>query len=198
MRTFIVCSLAICVSACSVENRGAPADTVAAKTPPPAAADSGRPSTPPASTGAWTVTPSGIGEVTVGMSVEDLRREAGDVTLPAGGATECIYVRPSKASPGVSVMLASGRVARVDVDSAGVQSDGGVAVGDSASKVEAAYAGRVSTLPHKYVAGGQYLTVRAASPADTTLRIVFESEGGRITRFRSGRVPEVQFVERCG
>lgn len=132
------------------------------------------------------------------MSVEDLRRVAGDVTLPAGGATECTYVRPSKAPPGVSVMLASGRVARVDVDSAGVQSDGGVAVGDSASKVEAAYAGRVSTLPHKYVAGGQYLTVRAASPADTTLRIVFESEGGRITRFRSGRVPEVQFVERCG
>ena len=132
------------------------------------------------------------------MSVDDLRRVAGDVALPAGGAAECTYVRPSKAPPGVSVMLASGRVARIDVDSAGVQSDAGVAVGDTASKVEAAYAGRVSTLPHKYVPGGQYLTVKPVSPADSTLRIVFEAEGGRITRFRSGRVPEVELVERCG
>jgi hypothetical protein len=95
-------------------------------------------------------------------------------------------------------MLAGGRVARVDVDSAGVQSDAGVSVGDSASRVSAAYAGRVTAMPHKYVQGGQYLTVRSASPADSALRIVFESEAGRITRFRSGKVPEVEFVERCG
>lgn len=95
-------------------------------------------------------------------------------------------------------MLAGGRVARVDVDSAGVQSDAGVAVGDSASRVERAYPGRVTTTPHKYVSGGQYLTVRPASPADSTLLIIFESEAGRITRFRSGRVPEVELVERCG
>ena len=199
MRTPIVLSLAVCLSACSIEEtRDSPADTVAAEAPPAASADSARPTAPPPSTAAWTVTPSGIGQVQVGMSVDDLRRVAGDFTLPAGGATECTYVRPSNTPPGVSVMLASGKVARIDVDSAGVLSDGGVAVGDSASKIALAYAGRVSTMPHKYVSGGQYLTVKPTSPADSTLRIVFESEGGRITRYRSGRVPEVEFVERCG
>jgi hypothetical protein len=198
VRTFIVLSLVGCVSACSVENRGPAADTVASRTPPAATADSGHAKTPLPSTGTWTVTPGGIGQVAVGMSVDDLRRVAGEVTLPARGAAECTYVRPANAPPGVSVMLASGRVARIDVDSAGVASDAGVAVGDSASKVEAAYAGRVATLPHKYVSGGQYLTVKPISPGDSTLRIVVESEGGRITRFRSGRVPEVEFVERCG
>jgi len=132
------------------------------------------------------------------MSVDDLRRVAGDATLPAGGATECTYVRPAGAPRGVAVMLGGGKVARVDVDSTGVQSDAGIAVGDSASRVAAAYAGRVTTMPHKYVPGGQYLTVRSASPADSAFRIVFEAEAGRITRFRSGRVPEVEFVERCG
>jgi len=65
-------------------------------------------------------------------------------------------------------------------------------------KVEQTYVGRITTTPHKYVPGGQYLAVRAISPADSMLRIVFESEAGRITRFRSGRAPEVDLVERCG
>ena len=95
-------------------------------------------------------------------------------------------------------MLANGRVARVDVDSAGVRTDGGISVGDSSAAVSRTYEGRVRTMPHKYVPGGQYLIVKPASPTDSTLRIVFESEGGRITRYRSGRVPEVEWVERCG
>ena len=131
------------------------------------------------------------------MTVDDLRRVAGDFAVPAAGA-ECVYVRPAGAPRGVSIMLASGRVVRIDIDSAGVPSDAGVAIGDSASKVGEAYGDRVTTTPHKYVPGGRYLTVRAVSAADSTLRIVFESEAGRIARYRSGRVPEVEFVERCG
>jgi hypothetical protein len=95
-------------------------------------------------------------------------------------------------------MFARGRVARIDVASAGVTSDAGIAVGDSAARVTEAYAGRVTTPPHKYVPGGQYLTVRSTSPADSARRMVFETENGRVTRFRSGRVPEVEWVERCG
>jgi hypothetical protein len=145
----------------------------------------------------WTVTPSGIGPIRVGMSAADLQRVGGDITLPANGA-ECAYVRPPAAPAGVVVMLASGQVARVDIDSAGVQSDAGVAVGDSTSRVSQAYAGRVTVTPHKYLQSGQYLTVRSPSPQDSTLRIVFEVDSGHVKRFRSGRVPEVEWVERCG
>ena len=66
------------------------------------------------------------------------------------------------------------------------------------AKVGEAYGARVTTTPHKYVTGGHYLTVRALSPVDSALRMVFESEAGRIVRYRSGHVPEVEFVERCG
>lgn len=148
-------------------------------------------------TDTWTVTPNGIGAIRVGMSISDLREVAGDV--PAASPTaECSYVRPSATPPGVLVMLARGQVARVDVDSAGVKTDAAVGVGDSTAHVTAAYEGRVTATPHKYVPGGQYLTVKPTSPADSARRMVFETENGRVTRFRSGRVPEVEWVERCG
>lgn len=192
----------IVAAACSVERKRdsttdtsgpAPSASSTDTTMPPATST---PSDTVPNTG-WTVTPSGIGAIRVGMSVDDLRRVAGNFDAPKAGA-ECSYVRPGMAPPGVLVMLARGTVSRVDVDSAGVRTDAGIAVGDSASRVTAAYAGRVAATPHKYVQGGQYLIVRATSPADSTLRIVFETDSGRVTRFRSGRVPQVEWVERCG
>lgn len=192
----------IVAAACSVERKGdSTTDTSRAAAPASSTDTAATRSTaaPPDSlpnTG-WTVTPSGIGAIRVGMSMDDLRRVAGNFNPPKAAA-ECSYVRPAMAPPGVLVMLARGRVARIDVDSVGVRSDAEIAVGDSSSRVTAAYAGRVAATPHKYIQGGQYLTVRAASPADSALRIVFETDSGRVTRFRSGRVPEVEWVERCG
>jgi hypothetical protein len=37
-----------------------------------------------------------------------------------------------------------------------------------------------------------------ATPSDTALRLVFETEGARVTRFRVGRRPAVEYVEGCG
>ena len=191
--------VAAVAGACSADkNAGSIGDTLTPSRPPATqAADS---KTTPASatpTSAWTVTPSGIGPIRVGMTVEDLKRVGGDVNVPSGNA-DCAYVRPPSAPAGVSVMLAHGQVTRIDVESSGVQSDAGIVVGDSASRVSQVYAGRVTTTPHKYVQGGQYLTVRSTSPQDSAFRIVFEIEAGRVTRFRSGRLPEVAWVERCG
>jgi hypothetical protein len=132
------------------------------------------------------------------MSLAELRRAAGDVAVPTGGAGECAFVHPSDAPPGVSVMLANGRVARVDVDSAGVRTAAGATIGDTERRIGELYAGRVVTTPHKYVAGAHYLTVTPAAPADSAYRLVFEVEGGTVTRFRAGRLPEVSWVERCG
>jgi hypothetical protein len=197
--TLLGVGAAALIGACTVERKTPSTDTSSA-TPAasPAPADTAAASGRAPSTDAWTVTPSGIGPIRVGMTVDDLRRVAGDVAVPAGSAAGCAYVRPPLVPPGVSVMIAKGQVTRIDVDSAGVRSDAAVAVGDSVDRVTSAYPGRVTIAPHKYVQGGQYLTVRPSSPQDSTLRIVFEAEGGRVTRFRSGRVPEVEWVERCG
>ena len=48
--------------------------------------------------------------------------------------------------------------------------------------------------PHKYNPGGHYITVTGAG----SNRIVFETDGSRVTNYRAGRSPEVEQVERCG
>lgn len=123
---------------------------------------------------------------------------AGAVTPPTAASSDCAYVRPGAAPAGVSVMLVGGRVARIDVDGAGVRTEEGAGVGDTEAKVTELYAARVTTTPHKYLAGAHYLTVAPASPSDTLHRMVFETESERVTRFRVGRRPEVEWVERCG
>ena len=62
------------------------------------------------------------------------------------------------------------------------------------ARIKQLYPG-VATTPHKYVAGGHYLTVTGSDPAN---RIVFETDGSKVTTFRSGRTPEVENVEGCG
>ena len=192
--------LLLAAAACTVEKSPRSADSGAAsadKAPP--AADSTAapaPAPAPAPTG-FTVSADAAGPIRIGMSAEALQNAAGALTPPPNATAECAYVHPASAPPGVLAMLAKGVVARVDVDSAGVATAEGIAVGDTASKVSEAYAGRVTATPHKYVQGGQYLTVSPGAPQDS-LRIVFESEAGRITRYRVGRVPQVEWVERCG
>jgi len=48
--------------------------------------------------------------------------------------------------------------------------------------------------PNKYTAG-QYLIVTPRS--DTAYQYVFETDKGRVTTFRGGRVPQVRYVEGC-
>jgi hypothetical protein len=36
------------------------------------------------------------------------------------------------------------------------------------------------------------------TPSDAVNRIVFETDGSKVTEYRSGRTPEVEQVERCG
>jgi hypothetical protein len=202
VRTRSVLAILVAAAAsCSTDTRRPASDTPQSRPDSAATAGTATPKSPPASAPsantAWIVTPDGIGTIRVGMTVDELRGAVGDI--PGANVTaDCSYVRPGSVPPGVSVMLARGRVARIDIDSAGVRSDAGVAVGDSAAKIADAYAARVRATPHKYVPGGQYLTVRSTSPTDSLRRMVFETENGRVTRFRAGRVPEVEWVERCG
>ena len=94
-------------------------------------------------------------------------------------------------------MVEEGRIARIDVDSGSVATAAGARVGDTEDRVMSLYPGRVTVSPQKYTSG-HYLTVTPASPADSVFRIVFETEHGRVTHFRAGRRPPVEYVEGCG
>jgi hypothetical protein len=144
------------------------------------------------------VTLYGIGPVRAGMSVAEASSALGaTLELPTSAdATACDYLRWSGGPEGIFVMVENLRIARVDVRSGTIATQEGARIGDSAERIRQLYAGRVTASPHKYT-DGQYLTVAPSSPADSAFRLIFETEGGRVTRYRSGKLPQVEYVEGC-
>jgi hypothetical protein len=152
----------------------------------------------------------GMGPVTVGMSVSELARTIGQPmerrTLPG----ECdrfdreCYIRASScytfapaAVPDVGLMIVDGRVARVNVYSRDVKTAEGAGVGDSEARIRSLYPGRVQTTQHRHREEAHYLTVSAPGTDAARFRIVFETDGQKVTGYRAGAVPAVMWDEGC-
>jgi hypothetical protein len=85
----------------------------------------------------------------------------------------------------------------MDVDNAGTATVAGARIGDTEARIAKLYAGRVETTPHKYTPG-HYLTIKPATTTDSIYRLIFETNGSKVTKYRAGRMPEVGYVEGCG
>ena len=192
MRTSL--SLVLLVTlACGGDDTPLHLDTAAAG---PAAAPAARDQ--PSS--AWTVDAGGAGPVRVGMPAAELRTALGGTLTNADSAGECGYATSSRAPAGMRFMRSGARIVRIDVDSGSISTAVGIRVGDSEADVHARYGERVVESPHKYT-NGRYLTVSPpadAAGADTATRIVFETDGAKVTRYRAGLRPYVEWVEGCG
>jgi hypothetical protein len=148
-------------------------------------------------TSSWSVNIRGIGPLQAGMSRAEAARVMG---VPPGVVdsawTDCDYVGFGDMPEGVSFMVEDGTIARVDVNNGRVATEEGARIGDTEDRIRKLYGARLSTTPHKYV-DGHYLTVRLTDAADTAFRIIFETDGRVVTRYRSGRRPPVEYVEGC-
>jgi hypothetical protein len=147
---------------------------------------------------AWTVSVDGYGPIHAGMSLAEAGRASGRA-LGEGqlGSSECDYVFfADDSSGGVHFMVIEDTIARVDILDSAVTTSHGVKIGDTEEVVQSRYPGRVTVQPHKYT-DGHYLVVAPGDGADSGGRIIFETEGGRVTTFRAGRMPEVEYVEGC-
>jgi hypothetical protein len=132
------------------------------------------------------------------MTVAEAASAAGGgFAAPKGYSAGCGYAVLTKAPSGLAVMLEDGKIARIEVRSGRIGTATGAHIGDSESRIKTLYAGRVTTTPHKYVSGGHYLTAVPTDPANSN-RIVFETDGSKVTEYRAGRIPAVEYVERCG
>jgi hypothetical protein len=146
----------------------------------------------------WTVTASSFGPIRFGMNLEEVSRVLGE-TVEAGEdvITEgCSYTIPNALPAGTALMVMNDHIARVDVDSAGVLTSAGVGVGMTEAEVKRFYDGRIETEPHEYT-DGHYLIYTPRDSTEAGFRIVFETDGERVTNYRAGREPEVEYVEGC-
>ena len=142
----------------------------------------------------WSVSAGGIGALRVGMTVEEARAALGGEFDP-DSATGCHHAPIAGAAGRVLAMIVDGRVVRIEVKDSLVATDRGARVGDSEVRIDSLYRGAVTVEPHKYT-DGRYLVVTPAA-ADSGLRLIFETDGSRVTEYRAGRLPEVAWVEGC-
>lgn len=145
-----------------------------------------------------TVTANGYGPLRIGMTVANaataLKSPAPSM---AGLDTACAYAHIDNAPSGMRIMVTGGTVARIEVDSSSIATGLGARVGDPESRIHELYGSRVTVQPHKYLPNGRYLIVSSIAVADSGLKLVFESDGTRVTKYRAGRMPEVEWVEGC-
>ncbi len=72
----------------------------------------------------------------------------------------------------------------------------GAKLGDTEARIKALYPG-IEVSPHKYAyaEGWHYLTLVPKDKRYSNYRIVFETDSKHITALRSGKIPEVEYVE---
>jgi len=202
----VLCFASIVACTVSENSDTKPADSVVAVTPAPTSTDTAAaPTTPPAAPEAppmtpsspWTITSAGLGPVRAGMTVAELQTAFGDSLVIPVKLAECDYIRPRNAPKGVSFMMENGRLSRVDIrGNTTLKTAAGAGIGDTEDRIKTLYPGQVTVQPHKYMEGGHYLVVvPMGSPSNE--RIVFETDGNKVTVYRSGKTPAVEYVEGC-
>lgn len=144
----------------------------------------------------WIIRPDGVGDVKIGMTIAELGPRLATPSDTATTGEMCKYVRLRDEPDSVMFMVEAGRVVRVDVVGGSTATAEGAQVGDSEGRILKLYP-NARRQPHKYT-DGRYLIVLPNAPADTLHRYVFETDGQRVTRFRAGVFPPVEYVEGCG
>ena len=142
----------------------------------------------------------GIAPIMVGMTVSEAMRASGQKLInqgEGGGGPSCRYYK-IKELKGIAFMVTNGRIARVDVtDNSKITTLSGAKIGDSESKIKSLYPNQIKVEAHEYDPQGHYLIIVPKDSQDKNYRIIFETDGKKVTRWRSGKLPEVQFIEGC-
>ena len=145
----------------------------------------------------WAVRLDGAGPIRYGMSVADAAAAAGDSIEVPPASDECTYLRLQGMPDGLRFMVERGRIVRGDVTAGSLPTAHGARIGMSESDVQALYGGALESRPHKYDPAGRYLVLVPQAGGDS-LRLVFETDGQAITRYRTGILPAAEYVEGCG
>lgn len=141
----------------------------------------------------------GYGDMKLGSTVDEARAAwGGELNGAPMEGTTCHYLWPKWITrpADFAFMMEDGRFVRYDVGTDKETAPGGGKVGMSVEELQKLYGGALKGAPHKYTQGGQYLSMDAGDVAPT--RLVFEVDAaGKVTSWRVGLSPQVEYVEGC-
>ena len=195
----VLASTVLTLAAVSACNRQTPAEPAAAPATPAAASTVAAPA--PAQVAVETG-PSfaGYGPAHFGMPSKEVREKWGgplNGSAPANGG-DCTMLAPASAkSPrDFSVMFVGDKFVRYDVGNADVIAPGGGKVGMTADEIRSLYTGRIREQPDKYVPGGLDMRVSADDASGSAL--IFQTDaGGKVSSWRVGQSPAIDYTEGC-
>lgn len=192
------------LSACQREEAGAPPaePTTTATSTPMAEAPAPTPAVDDTAAPAGPVTQAsflGYGDMKLGSTVDEARTAwGGELNGAPMEGTTCHYVWPKWITrpADFAFMMEEGKFVRYDVGTDKETAPGGGKVGMGIEELQKLYGGALKASPHKYTQGGQYLAMDAGDVAPT--RLVFEADAsGKVTSWRVGLSPQVDYVEGC-
>lgn len=143
---------------------------------------------------------NGIGSVLVGQTIDEAVRASGlnMKQIYGGNPKYCTYFKPVGGLDGVSFMVSDYRIVRVDIDNPRVTTFRGAKIGDSEERIKYLYQGQIQVQKHPYNRfGGHYLVFIPRDEEDSNYRVIFETDGQKVVRYRAGRLPEVGYIEGC-
>ncbi len=140
----------------------------------------------------------GYGDLRFGMDEATVDKAwGGELKGAPGPDSTCFYKTPTwvKLPRDFAFMFEGGQFVRYDVGTAKEAAPGGGKVGMDEAQIRTLYGARVQAQPHKYVTGAKYLRI-AALQGDSMLVFVTD-EQGKVTSWRMGVPPQVDYVEGC-
>ena len=206
MRMAIATVLLLALSACGEREPSRPPASATAPAPAQTApAEPPAPSPPPPPAGTMpapgVIGYTGFGPATFGANEEQVRMAWGkELTGPKPDTPDgCYYLMPeprTRRGYRIGFMFENQRFVRIDVDADDIEAPGGGRVGMTTQDIQRLYAGHVQVQGHKYVEGGHYL--RIPNPAGGSGVVLFETDAdGRVSAWRIGEPPQVDYVEGC-
>lgn len=139
----------------------------------------------------------GFGDTRFGMDEPALRKAwGGELKGGAAEGSDCAMLSPkwTKTPPELAFMLEHGRFVRYDVRGEKETAPGGGRVGMDKAHVLALYGDRVLASPAKYDASASGLRVEGTDGGVLVLDI---GADGKVTAWRVGVPPQIDYVEGC-
>jgi hypothetical protein len=94
-------------------------------------------------------------------------------------------------------MVTEGRISRIDVDNPNITTPSGARIGFTERQIYELYPGYIRSEPHAYIGAGHYLYFVPRDAEDQNYRLIFETNGNQVMRMRSGKLPDVTWIEGC-
>lgn len=196
--------LALALSACTSERTPTADDAAAppsleqsvqeAPTPDPAPPTSG-----PADAGPARM--NGYGDLDFGMTAEEAKAAWTQGKLDGAvpdDAASCFHLNPAgQPTPShLAFMFENDLFVRYSASNDAMAAPGGGKRGMTEAELQALYGNALKATPHKYVQGGKYLAIDATGTAPSKLVFATDADG-KVTEWRVGVTPQVDYVEGC-